>query len=792
MAGSLYRSGQQAVTEIRESYAQVRAKGPSDSASGHGMVHIPGAFPDVAIAWHNEEQMILFPCYAKRHVKGKVEEEQSIKSGARDEEYWHREWEKAEDEKAVVDVNVHGWIYTSPTLPLSRRNRMLIGLARQLSGIALPRVDAVTTGPSNGQAQSHHQVNEALHDQQKIAREAARIEERGQEEKRVAYRGGYSEQPTNGSASRVDSLARDHGQAAQAISAPPSPVLSARTTQNSTELSEAELAAANTNLMARIAPFMTSPLIGQPVTVFFYNETQSQSRIVETNDAGHFVMQTALEFVPTHIRVLANEQLSASQQVSMVEPGGVSLISDVDDTVKHSNISAGAREIFRNTFVRELDDLTVEGVREWYGLLQNLGVGFHYCSNSPWQLFPVLSTFFSTCGLPPGSLHLKQYSGMLQGIFEPVAERKRSTLDRLMRDFPERKFLLVGDSGEADLEVYTELALANPGRVLAIFIRDVTTPEKVGYFDSSFDLPQHKMAGMTLDEELSPKQTRQTKSGTSTPVIDHKQSSSEPLMGTLIDLAEEPDKVKLDEAAAQKQVKKTSGNKTSDALNPVMRKVAPPRPAKPAALRSMQEPLKETQDRNERAMRSPANEMPPPLPERKTNAETLASIGRRPVEAALHASSQAESSCRKGVETPPPPPPPRRRMARKPSPRPLDRARADDYGADVELLGTPLDKSASRSSLGGRNTSPARSDAGVGRKYSRSGASTPPRGSSSPTLTPQGGNKKLELWRRRLVRAQEQLDGQGVALYTWRRGQDVIEEAAAIVQDELQAQGKGH
>src|SRR3978361_499770 len=74
---------------------------------------------------------------------------------------------------------------------------------------------------------------------------------------------------------------------------------------------------------------------------------------------------------------------------------------------------------------------------------------------------------------------------MLQGIFEPVAERKKGTLEKIMRDFPERKFILIGDSGEADLEVYTDVVLANPGKILAIFIRDVTTPESQGFFDSA-------------------------------------------------------------------------------------------------------------------------------------------------------------------------------------------------------------------------------------------------------------------------------------------------------------------
>jgi hypothetical protein len=54
-----------------------------------------------------------------------------------------------------------------------------------------------------------------------------------------------------------------------------------------------------------------------------------------------------------------------------------------------------------------------------------------------------------------------------------------------------------------------------------------------------------------------------------------------------------------------------------------------------------------------------------------------------------------------------------------------------------------------------------------------------------------GVNKKLELWRRRLARAHEILDEQGVALYTWRRGYDVIEEATGIIKAALEEGNQG-
>ncbi|PHH89195.1 hypothetical protein CDD83_6517 [Cordyceps sp. RAO-2017] len=580
MAGSLYRSGQQAVTEIRESYAQTRARGLDDDPMGlNSSPHIPDAFPDVVITSQGDEQMVLFPSYAKRHTRrawsnaSQTDLSQAPQASVvRDEEYWRQEWERHEDSKAIVDVDVRGWIYSPHIGPMTRRNRILIGLARQLSGISAPnRTDqgygsaAAGATAEQQQQQSQHRM-EDMRDREKIAREAALIERRGREEKRVAYGGGYSERQGPDTASfGLDAGTSSYGQAPYRResltpdpSRPASPMPAARQASSVNELSEADLALANANLMARIAPFLTNPHVALPITIFFYDDTQSQSRTVLTNDAGHFVIRAQLEFVPTGVRVLANERLSATQDVTIIEPLGVSLISDVDDTVKHSNISAGAREIFRNTFVRELGDLTVDGVREWYNEMDDLGVSIHYCSNSPWQLFPVLASFFKLGGLPPGSLHLKQYSGMLQGIFEPVAERKKTTLNHLMRDFPERKFILVGDSGEADLEVYTELALANPGRILAVFIRDVTTPpERKEFFDSAaLDLAaQRKMSCLSLDGGRSTDESGQDRPHPTGAVAagrdDNRNGMAQrkaPATGTLIDISHEPEEVEIDRA----------------------------------------------------------------------------------------------------------------------------------------------------------------------------------------------------------------------------------------------------
>ncbi|PNY22167.1 ATP-dependent RNA helicase DRS1, partial [Tolypocladium capitatum] len=783
MAGNLYRSGQQAVTDMRESYAQSRARALDDAAV-QGSTHIPGAFPDVAIASQGDEQMVLFPSYAKRHVKKdwsriQADAPQIPQTSPRDEEYWRQEWEKTEDEKALVDVDVRGWIYSPHVGPMTRRNRMLMGLARQLSGI--PRPDQSPGPMAADQPPSRHQAHEEMRDQESIAQEAALIERRGQQERRVAYSGGYSEPPLENAVAGTDTAlpyrARRRGSYTP-DSAPGSPVFSARQNSNVNELTEAELAVANANLMARVAPFMTTPLVALPITLFFYNETRSRSRTVLTNDAGHFMVRAPLDFVPTSVRVLANERLSATQEIKITEPRGVSLISDVDDTIKRSNISAGAREIFRNTFVRDLGDLGVDGVKEWYTEMHDLGVAIHYCSNSPWQLFPVLASFFKQAGLPPGSLHLKQYSGMLQGIFEPVAERKKTTLNRLMRDFPERKFILVGDSGEADLEVYTELALANPGRILAVFIRDVTTPERTAYFDSSFELTRCKSSSLHLDDGRSFRQN-------SPPVaaVDDKTPTG-PVMGTLIDFSEEPEEVTLDQSAALEQVKRSNSNKGTCATDLLSaRKQPPPRPVKPPALRSTPSSTGGQGFGLGLVNDTPvSSEAPPPPPRGAAWGGGL-----------LHPLSQMQNSSQTtvaGSDTTakpralpakdpqpadsPPPPLPRRRAApslKSLSPRLFGHGPSSNSDVDFD----PLPPSAAP---------PPSLGLSYYRSGSRSGGTTPSGG--SPTLGAQGVNKKLELWRRRLARAHEVLDQQGVALYTWRRGQDVCVEAVATVRQALE------
>jgi phosphatidate phosphatase APP1 len=112
---------------------------------------------------------------------------------------------------------------------------------------------------------------------------------------------------------------------------------------------------------------------------------------------------------------------------------------------------------------------------------------FHYVSGSPWQLYGPLSRFlFEQQQFPAGTLHMKNLRknlldrGALRDIMALALGGDLATLDQkvrqitnLMIHLPRRKFILVGDSGEKDPEVYRVMQRLFPDQVLKIYIRDV-------------------------------------------------------------------------------------------------------------------------------------------------------------------------------------------------------------------------------------------------------------------------------------------------------------------------------
>lgn len=154
---------------------------------------------------------------------------------------------------------------------------------------------------------------------------------------------------------------------------------------------------------------------------------------------------------------------------------GVSVVCDIDDTIKHTQVRQ-RRQMLLNTFAREFID--VPGMAAWLqGLARSRpGSAFHYLSGSPLQLLPLLRAFLHGSGFPEGSIHLRTFSLSPSALLddEATSRHKHAETAQLLADHPRRRFILVGDSGERDPEVYGAIARAQPSRIDAALIRDVT------------------------------------------------------------------------------------------------------------------------------------------------------------------------------------------------------------------------------------------------------------------------------------------------------------------------------
>lgn len=87
----------------------------------------------------------------------------------------------------------------------------------------------------------------------------------------------------------------------------------------------------------------------------------------------------------------------------------------------------------------------------------------------------MINQFISISNLPCGSIRLRSYAGrsLFNGLLSAPGARKRGNVVETLDQFPESQFLLVGDSGEQDLELYSSLAAERPNQIAGVFIRDV-------------------------------------------------------------------------------------------------------------------------------------------------------------------------------------------------------------------------------------------------------------------------------------------------------------------------------
>ena len=157
----------------------------------------------------------------------------------------------------------------------------------------------------------------------------------------------------------------------------------------------------------------------------------------------------------------------------------VGVISDIDDTIIHTGLTETAG-MLRTTLLHNASTrLPFPGAAAFYRALHDgvdgVGHPIFYVSGSPWNLYDMIEHFLTIQDIPPGPLFLKDW-GIDEHKFirEDTLAYKLARIDMLMETYPELDFVLIGDSGQEDPEIYAQAIEHWPQRVRAVYIRDVT------------------------------------------------------------------------------------------------------------------------------------------------------------------------------------------------------------------------------------------------------------------------------------------------------------------------------
>ncbi|MFB2555100.1 App1 family protein [Herbiconiux liangxiaofengii] len=213
-------------------------------------------------------------------------------------------------------------------------------------------------------------------------------------------------------------------------------------------------------------------------------EVEGIERTVRADRGGVIDVSVDVELEPGWHSITMTSEGSepAEAPVSIVAPGtDFGVVCDIDDTVM---VTALPRPFlaFWNTFVLDVHARTPTPGMSVF--LERLTVDHPaapviYLSTGAWNVAPTLTRFLSRNLYPRGPLLLTDWGPTHDRFFRNGREHKEKNLRRLASEFPDIKWILIGDDGQHDESIYGEFALEQPEHVRAVVIRQLSAGEAV-------------------------------------------------------------------------------------------------------------------------------------------------------------------------------------------------------------------------------------------------------------------------------------------------------------------------
>lgn len=156
------------------------------------------------------------------------------------------------------------------------------------------------------------------------------------------------------------------------------------------------------------------------------------------------------------------------------------VITDIDDTILHTGVTSYMKwQVIVNTLFKRADRrIPLQGSAGLYHRFHRGKNGMEanpifYVSHSPWNLYRYLEFFLQNHDFPKGPILLRSMASVLGRKVAGHIPHKQHEIDNILQTYPQLPFVLIGDSGEKDADIYMEVARRYPGRIRAVYLRSV-------------------------------------------------------------------------------------------------------------------------------------------------------------------------------------------------------------------------------------------------------------------------------------------------------------------------------
>ncbi len=218
---------------------------------------------------------------------------------------------------------------------------------------------------------------------------------------------------------------------------------------------------------------------------YFLFEEVMENLSEMTNEEGWLQYEMSYDD-PDILRNIQNENRFPGELMIPSEKATMGVISDIDDTILHTGVVSSLKfQVIKNTLLKRAETrIPLEGAAQFYHQLHRGKTGdqanpIFYVSHSPWNLYRYLEFFLKKNEFPKGPILLRSLSSFRNRKSASEKPQKQKEIMNILKTYPDLKFILIGDSGERDADIYIEIAEAHPDHILAIYLRSVKHTKKM-------------------------------------------------------------------------------------------------------------------------------------------------------------------------------------------------------------------------------------------------------------------------------------------------------------------------